>query len=34
MFSPEGKAVVLTGGGHIPIGRLTYLHHKNKDIAV
>lgn len=34
MFFLEGKTVVVTGGGCIPIGMLTYPHHKNKDIEV
>ena len=34
MFLLEGKTVVVNGGGRIPIGLLTYLHHKNKDIEV
>lgn len=34
MFSLEGKTVVVTGGGCIPIGMLTYPHHQNKDIEV
>lgn len=34
MFSLEGKRVVVTGGGRIPIGLRTYPHHQNKDIEV
>lgn len=34
MFSLEGKTVVVTGGGRISTGLLTYPHHQNKDIDV
>jgi NAD(P)-dependent dehydrogenase (short-subunit alcohol dehydrogenase family) len=30
----SGTVVPINGGSRIPIGLLTYLHHKNKDIAV
>ena len=30
----SGTVVPVHGGSRIPIGLLTYLHHKNKDIAV
>lgn len=30
----SGTVVPVAGGSRIPIGLLTYLHHKNKDVAV
>jgi len=30
----SGTVVQATGGSRIPVGLLTYLHHKNKDIEV
>lgn len=30
----SGTVVPVNGGSRIPIGLLTYLHHKNKDVAV
>jgi 3-oxoacyl-[acyl-carrier protein] reductase len=30
----SGTVVPVTGGSRIPVGLLTYLHHKNKDIEV
>ncbi|MEZ5709793.1 MAG: SDR family oxidoreductase [Blastomonas sp.] len=29
-----GTVIPVTGGSRIPIGLLTYLHHRNKDVAV
>jgi 3-oxoacyl-[acyl-carrier protein] reductase len=30
----SGSVVPVTGGSRIPVGLLTYLHHKNKDLVV